>query len=117
LARWPYNVIYQPFPSTLQWWHEATTGVDGVSASGERAVSFAARQLLDVVSPSNIPWINPEIAADTLRQGGVNLHRGAQNLLEDWQRAVAGKPPVGAEKFTVGVNVGVTPARSFPRTG
>ena len=28
--------------------------------------------------------------------------RGAMNFLEDWERAVGGKPPVGAERFQPG---------------
>ena len=34
-----------------QWWHNATTGIGGVSAHHEQVVAFVARQLLDTVSP------------------------------------------------------------------
>ena len=37
-----------------------------------------ARQLLDVWSPSNIPWLNPVIIERTAKESGANLVRGAQ---------------------------------------
>jgi polyhydroxyalkanoate synthase len=109
--RWPYNLIYQSFLLEQQWWHKATTNIDGFSSRSQAVVSFLTRQLLDMASPSNFPWTNPEIGRATLEQGGWNLVQGIQNALTDWQHLAFGEPPVGAEEFQVGKNIAVTPGK------
>ena len=109
--KWPYSFIHQVFLLNQQWWYNATTGIRGVTKQHEHVVEFTTRQMLDMISPANFLATNPELLRATLATGGMNLVQGAQNMYEDWERAIAGRKPVGTEAFKVGRDVAVTPGK------
>ncbi|WP_245903244.1 PHA/PHB synthase family protein [Humitalea rosea] len=111
----PYRSWYDMFMLSQQWWSEATLGVNGVAPHHEDVVAFTARQLLDMVSPSNIAPCNPEITRRTMQSGGANLIAGAGNLLGDLGRRVAGEAAAGTEAFRPGHEVAQTPGKVIHR--
>jgi polyhydroxyalkanoate synthase len=101
----PFNLVYHYFLMVEDWWAEATTKVRGVERPHERIVSFAARQWLDMFSPSNLPWLNPEVVQATAASGGKNLRIGLQNFMDDLRRVTQ---PQRDPDFVVGRDVAVT---------
>jgi polyhydroxyalkanoate synthase subunit PhaC len=109
--RWPFNLYYQSFLFMQEWLYNATSGVRGVSRHDEQVLTFIARQLMDLFAPTNFVCTNPEVLKLTAEQKGKNCIRGIRNLLEDWERTVLGRKPVGTEAFPVGNTVAVTPGK------
>ena len=110
-SQWPFNVFVQNFLGVEAWWADATRCVPGLARDREAEAAFMARAAVDMVSPSNIPWMNPVSIAKTVKEGGQNLARGAANWADDFDRMLAGRPPAGAENFVVGRDVAVTPGK------
>ncbi len=107
----PFAFWTQAFLLQQQWWHNVTHAVPGVAPHHEEMVSFGARQMLDVFSPSNQPWTNPEVIDKTLESGGMNFVNGLRNWMEDVGRLATNRLPVGTEDFVVGKDVAVTPGK------
>ena len=108
-SSWPFSAFARSFLTAERWWDAATHDVPGVSPHHEDVVAFAARQLLDMMSPSNIAACNPDVVRKTLATGGMNFVAGYRNWLEDTARMVAARAPVGADSYLPGRDVATTP--------
>jgi poly[(R)-3-hydroxyalkanoate] polymerase subunit PhaC len=105
----PYIYWQQAFLAQEAWWRSATREVRGMSRKSAARVGFMARQALDAVSPSNLPWLNPTIIERTREEAGANLVRGGQNFVQDALCALAFEPPPSDDGFAVGEDVAITP--------
>ncbi|MGV6871512.1 PHA/PHB synthase family protein [Pseudochelatococcus sp. B33] len=107
----PFRFWSQAFLLHQEWWDSMTRDVPGVTPHHEDVIAFCARQILDVFSPSNNPFTNPEVIRKTMETGGASLVQGFHNWLEDAALQATRQPPVGSENFVVGHDVAVTPGK------
>ncbi len=104
----PYDLLTQAVLLGEEWWDSVVRSPGGVSGPNERMVAFCMRQWLDLMSPSNVPWLNPEVIEATRTSGGANLARGLSNLLHDQSATYGGAVTNG---FTIGKDLAATPGK------
>lgn len=113
--RFPYHSIYHSFLLVQKWWHVATSNVRGTSKHHQEVVDFVMRQILDMLSPSNSIWTNPEVLEATIKQHGGNFVKGIENFFDDMRRYQLNDPPAGAENYIIGKNIAITPGKVIYR--
>ncbi|RBO51308.1 poly-beta-hydroxybutyrate polymerase [Rhodovulum sp. BSW8] len=104
----PFSIWQQAFLAAQDWWDAAAEPARGTDPHNSDRVAFMARQMLDVLSPSNVPLTNPEILQETVRTGGGNLMQGMRHLAEDIRAQATATPAETASGFAVGRNLAVT---------
>jgi polyhydroxyalkanoate synthase len=104
----PYALLVQAVLLGEQWWADLISKTPGVSRQSQRMVAFTVRQWLDMMSPSNVAWLNPEIIDKTGATGGRNIVDGLQNLLHD---VAASRGGADKTSFLVGRDVAITPGK------
>jgi len=113
---WPFSFYADSFLAAEQCWDEATSEVHGASPHHLALINFIGRQALDTVAPSNFLPTNPTALNQTVREGGMNLIRGAINFAADLRRLARNERSAAAKAFTPGETVAVTKGAVVART-
>ncbi len=105
----PFSLWKQAFLATQDWWDAATDDMPGLRPQDADRARFQVRQALDLISPSNFPWMNPEIIEETAKTGGLNLIEGAAHLTEDILQTLLQIKRPAPEGYRIGENLACTP--------
>src|SRR6266536_1811462 len=95
---------------------EALVDDAGLDWRDDRRVRFLADNLIEALSPSNIPLVNPASAKAAVDTAGGNLARGGLSFLRDMAAAPRIPEMVDTSPFEVGRTVAVTPGAVVLRT-
>lgn len=107
----PFSIWQQAFLAAEDWWSLATSPLHGLSPHDTERIQFMVRQMLDTVSPSNFPWMNPEIVEETAKQRGVNLISGAQHFVEDYVQTITQSRKAPPKGYEIGKDLACTPGK------
>jgi len=88
----------------------------GLGRRDEKRVRFGAGNLIEAVSPSNVPLVNPSSAKAAIDTGGLSLARGGLSLLRDLASPPRIPEMVDRSAFEVGRNIAITPGEVVLRT-
>jgi polyhydroxyalkanoate synthase len=103
-----FNAVKQGYLLATQAVLDGIDKAPDVDSETKSRVKYFAKQFCDAMSPTNMAFLNPNVIEETIKTGGANLQRGAQNVLEDL-RENRGRPALVDKKaFEVGKNVATT---------
>ena len=80
----------------------------------EQRVRFLVENLIEALSPSNVPLVNPASAKAAIDTAGLSLVRGGTQLVKDLASAPRIPEMVDTSGFEVGGNIAATPGRRGP---
>lgn len=107
----PYRAWKNWYLANEDWWDYATEEIRGMRHRSADRVNFMTMQVLDMMSPSNSPFMNPEIVERTVETGGRNLVEGAQHFAQDLAKVMTNAPTPPSQEFKVGRELAITPGK------
>ena len=108
-----FNFLKQQYQITGEAISDAVAGLGGMTDREKKKLDYFARQIVDMMSPTNFLGTNPEALAKAVETEGQSLVDGLENLVRDVE-ANAGDVVVSlADRtaFSVGGNLATTPGK------
>jgi poly[(R)-3-hydroxyalkanoate] polymerase subunit PhaC len=91
-------------------------GDAALDSRDEKRVRFGVDNLVEALSPSNLPLVNPSSAKAVIDTAGLNFVRGGISLLHDLAAPPRVPEMVDKSPFEVGRNIAITPGQVVART-
>lgn len=83
--QWPWSSMSEMNRAWEDWWLSATQ-LRGMEPHSREQLLFLGRQWLDMVSPSNFLWSNPQAIRKAVETRGHSLVAGAAHWWDEWRR-------------------------------
>ncbi|MFY0691942.1 MAG: class I poly(R)-hydroxyalkanoic acid synthase [Paracoccaceae bacterium] len=105
-----FNFIKQQYLYSSEAITNAMTDLEGLDEAEKNRVAFFARQIVDMMSPTNFLGTNPEALAKAVETDGESLVRGLENLVRDIESNEGDLLVSLADRdaFSVGENIATT---------
>ncbi len=109
-----FAILHQTYLMLSDQVQAAIDAMEGLNDEKRDQLRFAARCMVEALSPANFPTTNPVVIERTLETRGENLVRGMEHLLSDLRRGQLSHTDKSA--FEVGRNIAVTPGKVVHET-
>ncbi|WP_260580605.1 PHA/PHB synthase family protein [Sphingopyxis sp. PET50] len=93
---------------------ETTRQMQGLDEGARKKLEFAAKNMAEAFSPSNLLLTNPEVIKRAIETRGESLLKGLKHMLTDLARGQLSH--VDPDAFEVGVNIATTPGKVIHET-
>ena len=107
LIRQTYGLLAEQLLTT-------TRTMQGLDEHARAKMEFAAKNMTDALSPSNLAITNPEVIRRAVETRGESLLKGLKNMLADLSRGQLSH--VDPDAFEIGVNIATTPGKVIHET-
>jgi polyhydroxyalkanoate synthase len=109
-----FALIHQTYLLLAERILETVDVVEGVGEKEREQLRFATRSVLDAMSPSNFPLMNPVVLERTIETRGENLAKGMERLARDLEKGQL--THTDASQFRLGENIACTPGKVVHET-
>lgn len=105
-----FDYLKQSYLLHCKYLRESVEALEGIDSKTKEKIQFYVGSLMDAISPTNLPFTNPEVLKETIRTNGQNLVRGCKKFLEDRASSNFLNLPMftNLKAFEVGKNLATT---------
>ena len=106
-----FNYIKQQYMLNVEAMDRAVSGLEDIDPKDKKRVEYFARQILDMMSPTNFLGTNPDALERAVQTDGESLVQGLENLVRDLEANNGDLLVTLADRdaFKVGENLATTP--------